>query len=41
MGPIGPFFVTNVDMVFAFGMTELKAQLAWDENVSGLSFVEN
>ena len=35
IGPMGPFCVQEVDLVFSFGLTELKVQLAWkDENVS-------
>ncbi|KAI0031107.1 hypothetical protein K488DRAFT_52773 [Vararia minispora EC-137] len=36
-GPMGPFCMRKVDLVFSFGLTELKVQLAWkDENVSSL-----
>ena len=31
----GVFFELHFDVVLLFGMTELKAQIAWEENVSG------
>ena len=32
----GSFYEVNYDIILLFGMTELKAQVAWKENVSGL-----
>jgi hypothetical protein len=36
----GSFYKVKFDIILLFGMTELKAQIAWNENVSGfhLSF---
>jgi hypothetical protein len=31
------YYVTEYDIVLLFGLTELKAQIAWMEGVSGLS----
>ena len=31
----GIFYSVNYDIILLFGMTELKAQVAWTENVSG------
>jgi hypothetical protein len=35
----GRFYSVDYDIVLLFGMTELKAQVAWKVKVSGLSFV--
>jgi hypothetical protein len=35
----GTFYRLDYDMVLLFGMTELKAQLAWKENVSGSNLI--
>ena len=32
----GSFYRLNYEIILLFGMTELKAQIAWKENVSGL-----
>ena len=32
----GSFYRFDYDIILLFGMTELKAQIAWKENVSGL-----
>ena len=32
----GSFYRVDYDVILLFGMTELQAQLAWMENVSGL-----
>ena len=31
----GSFHTVDFDIILLFGMTELKAQVAWTENVSG------
>ncbi|XP_006460481.1 hypothetical protein AGABI2DRAFT_192178 [Agaricus bisporus var. bisporus H97] len=31
-GPSGPYYEVQVDVVLLFGLTELKAQIAWTEN---------
>ena len=31
----GSYYKVKFDIVLLFGMTELKAQMAWKENVSG------
>ena len=33
----GSFYRVRYDIILLFGMTELKAQIAWTEKVSGLS----
>ena len=35
----GSFYRVYYDVVLLFGMTELKAQVAWKENVSGLQML--
>ena len=35
----GTFYTVNHDIILLFGMTELKAQVAWTENVSGLQML--
>jgi hypothetical protein len=32
----GSFYSVKYDIILLFGMTELKAQVAWKENVGGL-----
>jgi hypothetical protein len=32
----GSFYSVNFDIILLFGLTELKAQVAWEENVSHL-----
>ena len=32
----GSFYRVDYDIILLFGMTELKAQIAWNENVSDL-----
>ena len=32
----GSFYRVDYDIILLFGITELKAQIAWNENVSGL-----
>ena len=32
----GSFYRIDYDIILLFGLTELKAQVAWKENVSGL-----
>ena len=34
----GSFYSVDCDIILLFGLTELKAQLAWQENVSRLSY---
>ena len=33
---MGSFYTVDFEIVLLFGMTELKAQIAWKEEVSGL-----
>ena len=35
----GTFYRIRYDIILLFGMTELKAQIAWKENVSGSKFI--
>jgi hypothetical protein len=35
----GNFYRVDYDIILLFGMTELKAQIAWKVNVSGLTFI--
>ena len=35
----GTFYKIHYDLVLLFGLTELKAQLAWKENVSGSNLI--
>ena len=35
----GSFYRVDYDIILLFGMTELKAQIAWNENVSDLSYI--
>ena len=35
----GSFYTVKYDIILLFGTTELQAQLAWRENVSGTSYV--
>ena len=37
----GSFYCANYDIILLFGMTELNAQIAWKENVSGLHLLFN
>jgi hypothetical protein len=37
----GNFYAADVDFILLFGMTELKAQVAWTENVSNLHMLFN
>ena len=37
----GSFYRVDYDIVLLFGMTELKAQLAWTKNVSDLHILFN
>jgi hypothetical protein len=37
----GSFYRVDYEIILLFGMTELKAQLAWKENVSGLHMMCN
>jgi hypothetical protein len=32
-GPSGSYYRQEFDIVLLFGLTELKAQLSWDDNV--------
>lgn len=32
-GPIGRYYEVDIDIVLLFGLTELKAQIAWTEDV--------
>jgi len=34
----GVYYSANFDVVLLFGLTELKAQIAWDEDVSHLIY---
>lgn len=34
IGPIGPYYQLDFDIILLFGLTETKAQLRWMENVS-------
>ena len=38
---VGTYYQVNYDIILLFGMTELKAQIAWKENVSGLHMLFN
>ena len=35
----GSFYEVFYDIILSFGMAELKAQIAWEENVSGLHMI--
>ena len=37
----GSFYRVDYEIVLLFGMTELKAQIAWKEKVSGLHMLFN
>ena len=37
----GSFYSVDCDIILLFGLTELKAQLAWQENVSSLHTLFN
>ena len=37
----GSFHNVKYDIILLFGMTELNAQMAWKENVSGLNMLFN
>ena len=37
----GSFYRVDYEIVLLFGMTELKAQIAWKETVSGLHMLFN
>jgi hypothetical protein len=37
----GNFYEVDFDFILLFGMTELKAQVAWKENVSNLHMLFN
>jgi hypothetical protein len=37
----GSFNTVEIDIILLFGMTELKAQVAWKEKVSGLQMLFN
>ena len=37
----GNFYSVDYDIILLFGMTELKAQIAWKENVSGFHTLFN
>jgi len=37
----GNFYRVDYDIVLLFGMTELKAQIAWKEKVSGFSYFQS
>jgi hypothetical protein len=36
---LGPYYTLEIDAVLSFGVTELKAQIAWEENVSFIHIV--
>ena len=35
----GNFYRVDIDIILLFGRTELKAQVAWKENVSDLAYL--
>ena len=35
------YYTVNLDVIFSFGLTELKAFIAWEENVSPILVFQN
>ena len=41
IGPHKVYYTANFDVIFSFGLTELKAFIAWEENVRKILVIES